>query len=158
MSENVVDNAGGPSKDFIGTVSSSLGYVDAEGDYAPASPTNIPKKKKTLSSYCIGIISVVVILSGAAALSLGLFTKTTPIAAQSQPIPLAADTELLLGDKKSTLDEETHPHSHSSHLRRGTPVNRGLDECNCELIRHRRTLLEEGLAEKEQDSMMSMDI
>ena len=120
---------------------------------SPAPPTNMPKKKKL--SYCVGIISVLLILSGAAALSLGLFTETTHTAAQS--IHQLTDTELLLGGDEKTLDGETS--SHSIRLRRGAIVNRGLDECNCELIRRRRTLLEEGLAEEEQDGMMkSMDL
>ena len=147
MSGNVVDTTVGSSKDFRGTKSSS--HVDAGDEYASASTTNMPKKKKKKLSYCVGIISVLVILSGAAALSFGLFTETSTQTA-GQSIHLGTDTELLLGgDEKTTLHEET---TLSSHLRRGTNVNnRGLDECNCELIRHRRTLFEEGLAE-EQDS------
>ena len=147
MSGNVVDTTVGSSKDFR-----SLGNVDAEDEYASSSTTNMPKKKKKKLSYCVGIISVLVILSGAAALSFGLFTETSTQTA-GQSIPLGTDTELLLGgDEKTTLHEEET--ALSSHLRRGTIVNnRGLDECNCELIRHRRTLLEEGLAEEEQDSI-----
>ena len=142
MSGNVVDTTVGSSKDFR-----SLGNVDAGDEYASSSTTNMPKKKKKLS-YCVGIISVLVILSGAAALSFGLFTETSTQTA-GQSIHLDTVTELLLGgDEKTTLHEET---TLTSHLRRGTIVNnRGLDECNCELIRHRRTLLEEGLAEEEQ--------
>ena len=118
---------------------------------SPAPPTNMPKKKKL--SYCVGIISVLVIIAGAAALSFGLFTETSTQTAGQSIHQLDTDTELLLGgDEKTTLHEEET--ALSSHLRRGTIVNnRGLDECNCELIRHRRTLLEEGLAEEEQDSI-----
>jgi len=149
MSGNVVDTTVGSSKDFRGTKSSS--HVDAGDEYASASTTNMPKKKKKLS-YCVGIISVLVIIAGAAALSFGLFTETSTQTAGQSIHQLDTDTELLLGgDEKTTLHEET---TLSSHLRRGTIVNnRGLDECNCELIRHRRTLLEEGLAEEEQDGI-----
>ena len=119
---------------------------------SPAPPTNMSKKKKL--SYCVGIISVLVII----ALSCGLFTeKSTQTAARSIH-QLGTDTELLLGGDEKTQDGETS--SHSIRLRRGAIVNRGLDECNCELIRRRRRrLLEEGLAEEEQDGMMmSMDL
>ena len=113
---------------------------------SPAPPTNMSKKKKL--SYCVGIISVLVII----ALSFGLFTETSTQTA-GQSIHLGTDTELLLGGDEKTQDGETS--SHSIRLRRGAIVNRGLDECNCELIRRRRrTLLEQGLAEEEQDSMM----
>ena len=120
---------------------------------SPAPPTNMSKKKKL--SYCVGIISVLVII----ALSFGLFTETSTQTAGQSIHQLGTDTELLLGgDEKTTLHEEET--ALSSHLRRGTIVNRGLDECNCELIRRRRRrLLEEGLAEEEQDGMMmSMDL
>ena len=143
MSGNVVDTTVGSSKDFR-----SLGNVDAGDEYASSSTTNnMPKKKKL--SYCVGIISVLVII----ALSFGLFTETSTQTAGQSIHQLGTDTELLLGgDEKTTLHEEET--ALSSHLRRGTIVNnRGLDECNCELIRHRRTLLEEGLAEEEQDSI-----
>ena len=118
---------------------------------SPAPPTNMSKKKKL--SYCVGIISVLVII----ALSFGLFTETSTQTAGQSIHQLDTDTELLLGGDEKTLDGETS--SHSIRLRRGAIVNRGLDECNCEQIRRRRTLLEEGLAEEEQDGMMmSMDL
>ena len=153
MSGNVVDTTVGFSKDFRGTTSSSLGNVDAGDEYASSSTTNnMPKKKKL--SYCVGIISVLVII----ALYFGLFTETSTQTAGQSIHQLGTDTELLLGGDEKTQDGETS--SHSIRLRRGAIVNRGLDECNCELIRRRRrTLLEEGLAEEEQDGMMmSMDL
>ena len=158
MSGNVVDTTVGFSKDFRGTTSSSLGNVDAGDEYASSSTTNNNMPKKTKLSYCVGIISVLVIIAGAAALSFGLFTETSTQTAGQSIHQLDTDTELLLGGDEKTQDGETS--SHSIRLRRGAIVNRGLDECNCELIRRRRRrLLEEGLAEEEQDGMMmSMDL